>query len=175
MQGPGEIGGLSDNASSQAFSRPQVKPAPEHPALQKELPDMTAEDYEASGDLYLGNEDYTMAFVQYEKSLQLKPGNARVHYKQGMLFLHAGKHEDAVKSFQKVLEKEPAMAAAHEGMGTAYFEMRRYEEAEKHFRKAVEIDPTFGNPGTTWGTSMIFKRLRPGFKGVCGSHPVEAG
>jgi hypothetical protein len=66
---------------------------------------MTAEEYEASGDLYFGQEDHYMAFVQYEKSLNLKPDNVRIHYKQEALPSY-GKHEEG-EGFQKVLEKEP--------------------------------------------------------------------
>jgi len=144
-----------------SFQKNRVGSIPVDPALQKSLPEMTAEEYEASGDLYFGHEDYTMAFAQYEKSLGLKPGNVRIYFKQGMLFLYVGKREEAVNSFQKVLEKDPDWAAAHEGIGIAFFEMRQFEEAEKYFLKAVELDRTLWKArnylGNIWETSMIFK------------------
>lgn len=45
------------------FSKPPTNRPPPDPALHKELPEMTAADYEASGDLHLGNDDASMAFV----------------------------------------------------------------------------------------------------------------
>jgi len=77
MRAAGDYGQLS---SAVIASTPRLHSTsfPEDPALQKSLPEMTAEEYEASGDLYFGQENYTMAFVQYEKSLALTPGNVRI-------------------------------------------------------------------------------------------------
>jgi tetratricopeptide (TPR) repeat protein len=143
------------NASS---PRNHAASLPEDPALQKSLPEMTAAEYEASGDLYFGQEDYAMAFVQYEKSLALTPGNMRIHFKQGMLCLRAGKPEEAVKFFQKVLEIDPGLAAAYEGMGTALFEMRQYDKAEKLFLKAVEMDPALWKARNYLGNIYDFQK-----------------
>ena len=97
----GDYGKLS-RPEKPFFSAHDNGPSPDDPSLQKALPEMTGEELEASGDRYFGNRDYYMAFVQYEKSLELQPDNIRVHYKQGLLFLHTGKNEEAVKSFHKV-------------------------------------------------------------------------
>ena len=102
----------------------------EDPALNVELPEMTAEEHEALGDRYRNKKDYAKAFLQYEKSLALDPDNQRVQYKQGMLFLKTAKYTEAAASFQAVLKKEPRQAAAHEGLGIAFFKLQKYDKAE---------------------------------------------
>jgi Flp pilus assembly protein TadD len=139
-QNLGDYGNLS-RPEKPFFSRHENDPQPDDPSLHKALPEMTSEDLEASGDRYFGNRDYYMAFVQYEKSLEIQPDNLRIHLKQGLLFLNTGKYEEAAKSFFTVAEKDPGNAFAYEGLGNAFFEMRKYGEAEAHFRKAVEIEP----------------------------------
>ena len=130
---------VSRPAGAKFVKPPQTMP--EDPALHKPLPEMTAQDYEASGDLFMAHEDYAMAFVQYEKSLLVEPGNLRIHYKQGMLFLHTGKPGEAAAAFRDILQKEPRHAGAGEGLGTAYYEMKNYDLAEKHFLAALAVEP----------------------------------
>lgn len=106
----------------------------------KALPDLSAEGLETSGDLHFANGDLSMAFVQYEKSLRMNPDNARIRYKEGLIYSSTGQNEDALKQFTLVLEKDPKFSQAHEGMGTALFQMKRFKEAEDSLRKAVELD-----------------------------------
>jgi tetratricopeptide (TPR) repeat protein len=153
----GDYGNLSQPAKS-SMTGNQVRPRAEAPARYKALPEMSAEDYEASGDLCLGNKDYTMAFVQYEKSLALKPDNPRIYYKQGLIFLETGKPEDAVDSFQKMLEREPDQALVYQGIGTAFFKMRKYDVAEKHFLKAVELEPALWKARNYLGNIYDFQK-----------------
>lgn len=119
----------------------ELKPDPSDSALLKELPEMTFEEYERSGDISLSKGDNYTAFVQYEKALELNPGNIRVIYKKGELFISSGKYEDAVKEIQKVIAKDPKNASAYEKLGEAFFMMKNYSDAEKNLLAAVELDP----------------------------------
>ena len=135
-----DYGSFSGSPVKSAF-RKQIAHDTEETIAFKPLPEMTSEDFESSGDMYLANGEFYMAFVQYEKALGLKPDNMRVTFKKGLLFLFAEKYEDAVKEFQTVIEKVPGHASAYEGLGQALFQMRKYDEAEKSLLKAVELNP----------------------------------
>ena len=138
---------------SRPVSRYPLAPLPEDPVLEKPLPEMTAADYEASGDLHWRNQDLAMAFVQYEKSLALDPANPRIHYKEGLLFLNTGKNDEAAKAFRKVLEKVPDDAGAHEGLGMVCYEINNYAEAEKHLLAALSIEPSL------WKSRVYLARI----------------
>jgi Flp pilus assembly protein TadD len=107
----------------------------------KDLPEMTGDEYERLGDALLGKKNLFLAYVQYEKSLQLNPGNMRVEYKKGMVLLFGQKNDDAIKQFQIVIDKKPNYAPTYEGIGRAYFQKGEYSESEENFLRAVILDP----------------------------------
>jgi Flp pilus assembly protein TadD len=107
----------------------------------KDLPEITGDEYERMGDALLGQKKLYLAYVQYEKSLQLNPGNLRVEYKKGLALLLGSKNEDAIKQFQIVLDQNPDYAPAYEGIGRAHFQKKEYNRAEKNFLKAVVLEP----------------------------------
>lgn len=107
----------------------------------KELPEITGDEYERMGDALLVQKKLYLAYVQYEKSLQLNPGNMRIEYKKGLALLLGGKNDDAINQFKIVLEQNPDHAAAYEGIGRAHFQKKEYNLAEKNFLKAVVLEP----------------------------------
>ena len=122
------------------------------------LPDMTSRDYETSGDRYFGQQDYAMAFVQYDRALEMAPENSRLLYKQGLLFLVTGQNHDAAAYFEKIVEKDSNSAAACEGLGTALFKMHDYEKAEPAFRKAVKFSPRMWRSRNYLGNIYDFRK-----------------
>ena len=107
----------------------------------KDLPEITGDEYERMGDALLSKKNLYLAYYQYEKSLQLNPGNLRVEHKKGLVLLLGGKNEDAIKQFQIVLDQNPDYAPVYEGIGRAHFQKKEYNQAEKNFLKAVVLDP----------------------------------
>jgi len=129
-----------DEASQRLKELSERQNAGDPPSI--ELPPITGDEYERLGDALLGQKKFYMAYVQYEKSLGLNPGNVRVEYKQGLALLFGAKHLDAISQFKKILEKEPTYALAYEGIGRAYFQEKKYESAEGNFKEAVELEPS---------------------------------
>lgn len=109
-------------------------------ALQKELPAMTASDYEALGDTYLSHDNMTMAFVQYDKALRLEPASPRIRYKSGLLFLKKALVDEAIKEFQTILQQDTRYALAYEGIGQAWLKKGNLVEAEQSLRQAIALD-----------------------------------
>ena len=107
----------------------------------KDMPEMTGDEYERLGDALLSKKNLYLAYVQYDKSLQMNPENLRVEYKKGLTLLFGQKNDDAIKQFQLVIDKNPNYAPAYEGIGRAYFQKKEYSESEKNFLRAVILDP----------------------------------
>ena len=124
----------------------------------KKLPPATAGELERMGDGYMKNGNQYMAFVQYERSLQLNPDNVRVRYKTGLLFLLTKKYEDAEKTFQEVLKKKPGYALAHLGLGEVSFHLKQYGKAEKNLQKAVELEPKLWKARNLLGVIHDYRR-----------------
>jgi len=104
----------------------------------KALPEITGDECEQLGDALLNKGNLYLAYVQYEKSLKLKPDNIRVEYKKGLALLLGEKNDDAIRQFEMVLKKEPKFDLANEGLGRAYFQKKDFLLAERHFKKAID-------------------------------------
>jgi len=120
----------------------------------KKVPPLTAEGYEKLGDQYFLQGKADIAFKNYYDALRLEPGQIRVRYKMGRLFLEKGLLEEAEKEFQGVLEKNPDYALAHEGLGRVYLGRKKLSGAEKEFARAVQLDRVYGRP-TTFSESFM--------------------
>jgi Flp pilus assembly protein TadD len=106
----------------------------------KKVPPLTAEGYEKLGDQYFLQGKPDIAFKNYYEALRLEPGQIRVRYKIGRLFLEKRIQEEAEKEFQGILEKNPDYALAHDGLGRVYFSQNKLSEAEKEFSRAIQLD-----------------------------------
>lgn len=106
----------------------------------KPMPEITSNEYEQYGDGLLSKGNLYLAYVNYEKSLKLKPDNPRVEYKKGLALVLAEKNDDAIQQFEIVLKKEPKFDLAYEGLGRAYFQKKELEPAERFFQKAIELN-----------------------------------
>jgi Flp pilus assembly protein TadD len=104
----------------------------------KSLPEITSDECEQLGDAFLSKGNLYLAYVQFEKSLKLKPGNIRVEYKKGLALLLGDKNDDAIRQFEMVLKKDSKFDLANEGLGRAYFQKKDFFQAERYFKKAIE-------------------------------------
>jgi len=102
---------------------------------------MSREHSERLGDAYLSRGSFHLAYMEYEKALEQKPGNSRIEYKKGLTLLLAKKFTDAIRQFEQVIEKDPAYAPAFEGLGRGHFLNKDYQRAEIYLKKAVELNP----------------------------------
>jgi Flp pilus assembly protein TadD len=50
--------------------------------------------------------------VDFSKSLQLKPDDARAYNNRGVAYLHTGRNREAITDFSKALEIEPDHGSA---------------------------------------------------------------
>ncbi len=122
------------------MERQKAQTAPQEAEAPK-IPELTADGYEKLGDRHLSQGNLDLAFTQYQKALQKDPGQLRVRYKTGFLFLKKGLLEEAKQEFQDILKVEPRHSLALEGMGRAFFYKGEMNEAERYLREAVDIDP----------------------------------
>ncbi len=106
----------------------------------KPLPEITGDEYEQLGDALLNKGNLYLAYVQYEKSLKLKPDNLRVEYKKGLALLLGEKNDDAIRQFEMVLKKDPKFDLAYEGLGRAYLQNKDLSQAERNLQKAVGLN-----------------------------------
>lgn len=106
----------------------------------KNLPEMSAEDHDRLGDRYLSQGNVVIAFVEFQKALELKPTLVRTRYKLGRLYLSRGLTEDALRCFEIIEKQEPRNALAFLGKGLVYFRKGEKRSAEEQLNFAVKLD-----------------------------------
>jgi Flp pilus assembly protein TadD len=106
----------------------------------KNLPDMTATEYEIVGDNYLLQNNLPMAFVQYDKALRMAPNKISVQYKKASIFLKRGLLDQALQAFQDMLNADDTFALAHEGIGQTFLLLGKFSESEVHLQRAIALD-----------------------------------
>jgi tetratricopeptide (TPR) repeat protein len=105
------------------------------------LGEMTSEELERSGDILFRRGDFCLAYVKYEKALQLNPESTRILYKKGLLLMNGGANEDAIQVFESILSSDPDNSGAYLCMGQACFQMKKFREAKENLQRALILDP----------------------------------
>ncbi|WP_028585051.1 tetratricopeptide repeat protein [Desulfogranum mediterraneum] len=104
----------------------------------------TAEEYEARGDLYLIQNDFNRAYVQYVKGLGQSPDNRSLLHKQANLLLKKDRRIEAKNIYNKLLEQDKGDSLALQGLGRILFSQGAFKKAEEAFNQAIELNPDLG-------------------------------
>ncbi len=102
---------------------------------------LTADQHEQVADSFLRQGKPEMAFVHFNKALEMNPDNMDVRVKKGNLLVSKGLDEQALAEYLYVLKQQPDHAIANEAAGTVYFRAGLYTEARTHLTRAVENNP----------------------------------
>ena len=106
----------------------------------KNLPDMTAAEYEMVGDNYLLQNNLPMAFVHYDKALRMAPGKVSLRYKKASIYIKRHVLDEALRELQEVLNTDQNFALAHEGIGHVFLLLGKFSESEAHLQRAIALD-----------------------------------
>ncbi len=85
--------------------------------------------------------DWAGADAEFQKALELEPGNARIIRNKGRLASTLGRLDEAVALCRRSLELDPMNVIAHLNLGNYLLNAGRLEESAAHFVKASEIQP----------------------------------
>lgn len=151
LQEPFEQGVYEDILERQA----QNVPVEEN--TLKNLPAMTAVDYEKLGDTYLIRGELGLGRNKYLKALDLDPASWRLNYKIGTVLLKQNSPVDALSYFRAITSRDPMNAYGWEGEGRALLALKEHDEAENALKKAVRLDS--GNWKAQQALGMLYDDL----------------
>ncbi len=100
-------------------------------------------------------QQYAAAMTEWQKALELDPGDAKANFNLGIALTRKGKLDEAIPHFQKAVEVNPYFAQAHNNLGIALAEKGKVEEAIAHFQKAVEIEPAYADAYNNLGAALL--------------------
>jgi Flp pilus assembly protein TadD len=123
----------------------------------KNLPAMTSADYEKLGDTYLSRGQMGLARSKYQKALDLNPGEWRLEYKIGTIFLRQDAPGEALPYFRSMTARDPSNSRGWEGEGRALLAAKDHEGAERALVQAVRLDS--GNWKAQQAIGMLYDDL----------------
>ncbi|HXC50396.1 MAG TPA: tetratricopeptide repeat protein [Candidatus Limnocylindrales bacterium] len=156
----------------------QAQGVPVEEDTLKNLPSMTAADYEKLGDTYLTRGQMGLARSKYQKALELHPGDWKLEYKIGTVYLRQDMPGEALPYFQSMTRHDPSNSRGWEGEGRALLATKDHEGAEAALKKAVRLES--GNWKAQQALGMLYDDLgRPddaivAYKAALRVRPVEA-
>ena len=92
--------------------------------------------------IYLYQQDYKNAYLQYEIISAFNPGNIEMQTRMAFILIKQKKYKEALERLQEVLNKKPKTAARiHFYIGAIYEEMEQYSKAINAFLKVPTSSP----------------------------------
>jgi len=86
---------------------------------------------------YFNENKIQMAYVEFQKALEMNPDNKEVLNALGIVYLALDDLQKARDSFLKALTKDPNFSEAHYNLGATYGRMGRWSDAVNSFNVAI--------------------------------------
>ncbi len=104
-----------------------------------------ADSFYKVGVSYLKEGKLQMAFVQFQKALQLDPDNKNVLNSLGLVYLQLEEYDKAEELFLKSVSIDPEFSDAYNNLGVTYMRERQWAKAVGSFKKAL-LNPLYQTP-----------------------------
>jgi Flp pilus assembly protein TadD len=94
----------------------------------------------------------------YSRAEDSRAQEIDLHFKRGIVMLHARRYEEAAVSYHAVLKLAPRLPEAHVNMGFALLGLERAAAAANFFMTAIELRPQQAN--AYYGLAVSYEQLQ---------------
>src|SRR5688572_53333 len=102
-----------------------------------------AEGHYVLGLVKMWDFDWPGAETEYQKVLDLEPGNADALRSKGFLYRCTGRFDEAIQLTKKSISFDPIKAATYFNFGQLLYHSNHLEEAIASYKKVLELHPQF--------------------------------
>ncbi len=95
--------------------------------------------------------DLEAAEKEFQRALELNPGNPTAHHWHAYNLTVSGRQREAVEEMKRALQLDPLSLPLNRDLGLAYYWARDYDSAIAQFKKTLEMDPHFHHTHTYLG------------------------
>ncbi len=96
-----------------------------------------AEGFYMQGLAYLRENNYELASVQFNRSIETDGSYKQSYYGLGIISDYQGKLDDAVRYYEKAIDIDHDFSEAYNALGVVYFKQQKWNEAIKAFNRAL--------------------------------------
>ncbi len=86
---------------------------------------------------YLNEGKVQLAFVEFQKAIQIEPDNKDIVYNLGIVYLQLEDYENARKSFLRAVELDSNFADSYNNLGVTYMQLGQWRLGVEAFKKAL--------------------------------------
>jgi len=130
---------LSENKIPE-LEEPESEPRIEHSEVVQPGQDSPV-DYTSRGISHLKKEQIDDAISDFNKAIELNPGNAAVYISRGTAYYNQGQIDNAI--YDKAIALNPKFAAAYNMRGVAHYKQGNRDKAISDYDKAIELNPEY--------------------------------
>ncbi len=140
----------------------------------------TAELYSLLASVQEETGRYVEAARNYQRAVDLDPGNEEYYFDLGAEYLVHLTFEPAIEVFRIGTHKFPKSARQYVGIGLAQFALRRYGDAADAFLNALEMNPSSPDAFLAWNALPAFvltaewEKIQPRLKLIAERFPGSA-
>ena len=103
----------------------------------EKAPPKLADYHNKMGMAYLNEGKTQLAFVEFQKAVQIEPNNKDIAYNLGIVYLQLEDNENAKQYFLKAVKLDPKFADAYNNLGVTYMQLGQWRDAVEAFQKAL--------------------------------------
>jgi Flp pilus assembly protein TadD len=96
--------------------------------------------------------------LPFTNTLDARMQKIDLHFKRGIVMLHARRYEEAAVAYHAVLKLAPRLPEAHVNMGFSLLGLERAAAAAKFFQTAIDLRPQQTN--AYYGLAVSYEKLQ---------------
>ena len=108
-----------------------------------ELDGTQAEGHRVLGAVEMWDFDWAGAEVEYQKALNIEPGNADVLRNMGILYRCIGRFDEAIRLNKQAISLDPVQSITYFILGQILYQTNRFKEAIESYKKVLDLNPQF--------------------------------
>lgn len=104
--------------------------------------------------------DWATAEREYRRSVQLNPGDARVHHWYAGYLMYVGRFEEGISEARRARDLDPLSLPVNNALAGRLLAAGRYDEALEQVQKTLQLDAHFAPAHQTLGWAYLYKGKR---------------
>jgi TolB-like protein/DNA-binding winged helix-turn-helix (wHTH) protein/Flp pilus assembly protein TadD len=104
--------------------------------------------------------DWATAEREYRRTMQLNPGDARVHHWYAGYLMYVGRFEEGISEARRARDLDPLSLPVNNALAGRLLAAGRYDEALEQVQKTLQLDAHFAPAHQTLGWAYLYKGKR---------------
>ena len=98
---------------------------------------------------------YDQAVAEYQRAIELEPGNSDAYRRRGIAYQADGQVDPALSEYRRAIQVEPSYYRNHQALGDFWFKLGNYDQAVENWLRAVKLAPAEPRVRTDLGQAYL--------------------